>query len=450
MKIPLVTAPAMLGATVLLLSPFSAKPLVAQDTLRLADLQRRAVAVDPRTEQADLETRAADLRIGNHKAGRLPELKLVADVGYQSEVVVIPVNVPGVEVAQPPNDRYQASLRADWLLWDGGVAGARSNAERAKLASALAALDADLFNLRLEVNEAFFSAMLLQEALGETELLMEDLDTRLVELRRQVAEGAALPGDTAVVRAELLRAGQQRDAIAAERRAALEILGRLTGMSIDEVDVLALPDLSPAMDTLPRELLAGRMTGDEVREAVRVHPQYRLFDARRAQLAQQAAVVRAARIPQLSAFGELSYGSPGFEQFTRSFHDYWQVGVRLQWQPWNWNKRSREIEGLETESQILVSDEAAFTERLLRALQVPLRTIDQVRAALTTDDEIIALREQAEAQSRVQFAERAIPASSYTDARTDVQQARIDRLRHRVELARAQAEYLITLGVELQ
>ncbi len=433
------------------LGPSAAGPAQAmpQDTLRLADLQRAAVTLDPRTAQAELEAHASDLRIGNHKAGRLPQFQLLADAGYQSEVVVIPVNVPGVEVARPPKDRYQASLRADWLLWDGGISGARSDAERARLAASLASLDAELFGLRMEVNDVFFGALLLQEALGESDLLIEDLSARLAELRQRVLQGSALAGDTAVVRAELLRAGQQRDAISSERRAALEVLGRLTGRVISDRDAMVLPDLAPEMGSLPDQIADGTLRG-EVPEAVRIHPQYRLFDARRAQLEREAAVVRAARIPQLAAFGELSYGSPGFEQFTRSFHDYWQVGVQLKWQPWNWNKRSREIEGLDTERDILTTEEAAFTERLLRALQTPLRTIEQVRSALVTDDQIIALREQAETQARAQFAERAISATAYTDARTDVQEARVGRLRHQAELARAQAEYLITLGVELQ
>ena len=54
-----------------------------------------------------------------------------------------------------------------------------------------------------------------------------------------------------------------------------------------------------------------------------------------------------------------------------------------------------------------------------------------------------------ERQARAQLAERAIPVSRYTDARTDVLEARVARARHRVELARAQTRYLLILGAEL-
>ena len=43
----------------------------------------------------------------------------------------------------------------------------------------------------------------------------------------------------------------------------------------------------------------------------------------------------------------------------------------------------------------------------------------------------------------------AITPAAYVDARTDLQEARIARQRHRVELERARARYLTTLGIEI-
>lgn len=416
----------------------AAEPAAAQDTLRLGALQAEAVLRDPRVAQAGLEQRVTDLRIRNLRFGRLPQFRLTADASVQSEVIDIPIALPGADIPQPPKDRYEASLRTDWLLWDGGISGARSDAERARLATALATLDARLFPVRAEVQEAFFGALLLQEQRRETALLVEDLEARLADLRAQVLAGAALAGDTAVVRAELLRARQRRSGLDAERHAALDVLAGLTGRRIGESDVLALPDLT---DRLPPEDTVGTL---------RVHPQYDVFAARRAQLEQQAGVVRADRLPTLSAFGQLALGRPGLAQFPEDLHDYWLAGVRLQWSPWNWNARARDLAALRAERGIVDAEEAAFTERLARALERPRRMIRQLRASLATDDEIVVLREQVERQARVQLTERAIPASAYTDARTDVQEARIARVRHRVELARAEAEYLTILGMELR
>jgi len=54
-----------------------------------------------------------------------------------------------------------------------------------------------------------------------------------------------------------------------------------------------------------------------------------------------------------------------------------------------------------------------------------------------------------ERQARAQLDERAITASAYVDVRSKLEEARIARQRHAVELARARARYLTTLGIEL-
>jgi outer membrane protein TolC len=436
--------------------PVSRPAPLPSDTLELSALQRAAIERDPRLRQRTLERRATDLRLDNLRAARLPRVQLTAGYDHQSDVIQIPIRQPGFEIGEPPRDRYQASLETSLLLWDGGRTSARGRVEEARRDAALAELDARLHDLRIEVSEAFFGALLLQERLEEARLLLRDLDARLAEARARVDAGAGLPGDTAVVRAELLRARQQVDALEAERGAALTVLGRLTGRALGPSDVLSLPELAEGVAAVPGPFApaaAARAPEHSARPKpvaeARLHPRYDVFATQRSRLRRQSEAVRAERRPRLSAFGQLSWGSPGFRQFDRSPHEYWRAGVQLEWRPWDWGTRAREREALEAQRDVVATEEDAFTERLLRAVQRPLRAMARARAALATDDEIIGLREQVERQARAQLAERAIPPSRYTDARTDLMEARVARIRHRVELAQAQAEYLLVLGVEL-
>jgi outer membrane protein TolC len=142
-----------------------------------------------------------------------------------------------------PKDRWEVAVEAGWSLWDGGRTTARTVAEEAHATTALAELDARLHEVKVEVADAFFSAALLQERLREAEALLTDLEARLREVRAQVAAGTALPGDTALVRAELLGARQRVDEMAAGRRAALDVLEELTGGRYPDDEVLVLPDL---------------------------------------------------------------------------------------------------------------------------------------------------------------------------------------------------------------
>lgn len=424
-------------------------PAAGQDTIRLPALQDAAARQDPRVRQLMLEETATELRLRSIGVERLPELRLTGEALRQSEAAGIPVELASIEIPAPPKERYELALNAGWLLYDGGVVGARRDAERARLATARARLAVELFPLRIEVNESFFRALILQERLREISLLIEDLEARLAEVRDHVRAGAALPGDTAAVVAEVLRAVQHRDEVAADRRASLAVLSKLTGRAIAEGHVLDLPDLTAEV---ARFRSAAERKPPERAEAAgaRVHPQYALFEAQRERLELEAAVIRARARPRLSAFGEYAYGKPGLRQFTDDPHDYWRAGVRFHWVPWDWGTVGREVESMRMEQQILETEEAAFSARLQRQVQQPLRTMDRLRAALEVDGRIIALRKQVERQARAQLAERAITAATYVDARTDLLESRIILLRHRAELARAQADYLTTLGVELR
>jgi len=195
--------------------------------------------------------------------------------------------------------------------------------------------------------------------------------------------------------------------------------------------------------------LVGQSPAPELGAQPRVHPRYAAFDAQRERLQQEADVVRARSGPQIAAFGEYAYGRPGPRQFTHDPHDYWTLGLRFRWAPWDWGVADRELEALRVQQRTLDTEEAAFSDGLIRRVQPSLREMERLRAAMGLDEQIVALREQVERQARAQLEERAITAADYVDARTNLQEARLAMLRHRTELARAQAEYLTTLGVEL-
>ena len=432
-------------------STTAARGSIPADTLRLGALQELAVSRDARSAQYDLEREASLLRTRNLAVSRLPQFQIRGDASYQSEVIQLPLDNPAFTVPPAPKDRYEVGFDTDWTLWDGGLTGARREVETSRLYSTLAALDAEIFGTRAEVTDAFFSALLLQEQVREVEVLLNDLGVRLEEMQARIDQGLALAGDMAVLQAERLVVQQQRDALSSERQVSLGVLSRLTGQPVDTSHVLALPDLSPEMAVHPAEdVLPLQGAIRPASDALRLHPRFAVFDARRETGEQQVAAIRAGARPSVALFGQLNYGSPGFDQFNDRLHEYWRAGVRLRWTPWTWQRRQREEQEVRLQQRLIDTEEAHFSSQLLRMLERPVRAMETMRAALETDDRIVALREQAEAHARLQFEERALSASAYTGTRTDLQEARIARLRHRIEWTRAQAHYLITLGVELR
>lgn len=427
------------AALLVLALPAAPTPAAAQDTLRLGALQDAAVGADARAQQLALQLQAHQLRLRNLQAERLPQLSVRGDAAHQSAVPTLPLDLPAQQALAPPRTRYQMAASADQLLYDGGLLRRREDAEYARHAELQAELNATLYPLRLEVGEAYFSALLLQLRDAELALLLADLDARLAQVRSAVRAGAALPADTAAIQAERLRALQQLAEIAARRAAALAVLAGLTGLPIGADDVLALPDL--AADVARVHAAGGAVV-------LRERPEFERLALLRERLSREADIVAARTRPRLHAFGQAGLGRPGpFELFDDALNEYWQVGVRLQWQPWTWGANARERELLAVQQQVVDTEESALAAQLARAVETETRSMLQLANALELDEQIVALREQVERQARRQFEERTLTASQYLSVRNDVFEARVTRQRHRVELEHARARYLTTLGV---
>jgi len=408
----------------------------ARDTLRLADLQAAAAGADPRQRQIDLQRSVSALRLRNFAAERLPSLTIEGMGQYQSDVTTIPIRLPNVSVPTPPHDTYDARLVAQLRLLDPSL-DARRGVERAQLAEAEARVRTSVYGIRAEVNEAFFSAALMQARAGELAAVMADLEAQLRVAQARVREGTALASEAAMLQAELLRRRQDLDELRVNRGASLAVLSTLTGRTLAPTDTLILPDLG-------RAVALARDSGSRAR------PEYEQFARTRERLKHQERVIVAGSRPRMSAFARTGYAKPGLNFLSDRFDSYWLTGVQFQWTPWSWGSSERERETLALQQEIVTSDEQAFTAGMRREVERLLADVDRLESALRTDDEIIALRERIERETRRRFAESVITAAEYVDRRNDVLASRLARATHEVELAQARARYLTTIGWELR
>lgn len=435
---PLVALAALVAAPVETAGAGQA-PSNAADTLRLGLLHQQAVVSDPRQRQFQLLERQTRLRLKNLSAERLPSFAAVADAQYQSDVFDAPFTLPGgTQFPSPSNDSYDSRLTVEQPILDPTIS-PRVRVERAQLAESNARVRTALFGLRREVNEAFFTAALLEERAEVIAVTITDLEQRLKESAIRVREGAALPSDTAAIQATVLQRRQDQVELEANRRAALSRLGELTGRPIAASDRVALPDLSAETDAARRGLAE-----------LRARPEFEEFVRAQELLTLQEDVVASELRPQLSAFGRVGYGRPGLNPVSDSFDAYYVVGFEVRFAPFNWGSTGRERQALALQREIVSADEAAFKSGITRDIQNDLATIDRLDTTLEMDDTIVLLREGVESETRLRFQEGVVTATEYLDRSTDVLEARLARATHRVEQAQARALFLTTLGVEIR
>ncbi len=407
----------------------------ARDTVQLGALQAGALEHDPRARELSLVAAQSQLRQRTLDAERRPSLSVESQAQYQSDVARIPITLPGVPV--PPHDTYDARLVAQQRLYDPTLASRRS-VEDAQLAESQSRLRSTLFAVRQNVNDLFFAALRTQSQLAELATTITDLEAQLQVAEARVREGQALPSEALTLRAELLRRRQSVNELNAARRAALETLADLTGKSLDTLVVLAEPGEGAAV---------GRARAGMA--ALRTRPEYEQFARSRELLQRQEDARGTQDRPSVLAYGRAGYGRPGLNPLSDQFDRYWLAGVQLQWKPWTWGTTDRDREVLALQRQVVAQEEQQFTESLRRGVTQDLASIDRLAGIVSSDDEIVSLRERIAAETRARYAEGVVTSAEYVDKDTDVLSARISRALHRVELAQARTHFLTTLGLEV-
>jgi outer membrane protein TolC len=418
------------------ISAFAASTSYAQDSLRLGTLQTEAITADPRTRQLQLQAAATDLRLRNVAVERLPSFTGSGQLQYQSAVTSIAIPIPGIQIPTPPHYTYDAHVEIRQSVLDLSRT-PRSALERAQLVEAQSQIRVALFPLRQEVNDAFFSALLLQERQAQTDAAIADLSQRLDETRLRFRRGTALPSDTALIAVTILQRQQDAVQLRNDRAAAVARLSALTRRQIPDSTALSLPDLAPIVGSASRLL-------DEHRR-----PEYAQFDATRARLSAQSAVDAAQERPRLSMYGRVGYSLPGLDVLNTSAQSYWIAGAQLQWAPFTWGSVTRERRALDLERDIAAASEAAFTNSLSRAGQPLIATMARLDTTIALDERIVGLREQIEREAAIRLREAAITAAEFVDRSSDLTAARLLRAQHRVELAQARANYLTLIGVDV-
>ena len=126
--------------------------------------------------------------------------------------------------------------------------------------------------------------------------------------------------------------------------------------------------------------------------------------------------------------------------------EYGLVGVRVRWAPLDWGRARREADAARLQADIAQTEADAFARQLRRETEDDLATLARLEDVATGDARVVALREEALRVARRQLEEGVLPAPDYTDALTDLTEARLVRHRHRIERAQAQARLLSTLG----
>ncbi|MBL7994733.1 TolC family protein [bacterium] len=400
------------------------------DTLKLEDCYQKAMEQFPLTKQIKLYDNILELRLKNLNSKYLPEPTLNAQTSYQSDVTVFPLSLPGVAIPQQHKDGYQVSLITNQLIYDFGVISKQKEVEKAQTGVDKKQVEVELYKLKTQINDAYFSVLLLQEKEKSLLLTDEDVRTKLLSIRSKVKNGTSLPSNADILEAELLKIAQATAETKANKKAAIDVLSQLLNIPLGESLNLEIPGevtVTGSGTTLKR-------------------PEHAVFALSRKKLDRSFDLTGRRNLPKISAFLQLSYARPGVNAFDNTFQKYYIAGLRASWTFWNWNTDNRDKEILRQQQSMIGAQEDTFTKNTGIAAQKNLYEIDKLQELIKLDHEIIALRKKVTQQLSNQLDNGVVTSSEYLTEFNAEHQASLTLKTHKIQLIKAQKDYLITIG----
>ncbi len=401
--------------------------VAAQETLTLDECFDLVSNNYPLAKQTDLWEKQSQLDIEALKKDKLPKLDLNARASYQSDVTSLPIQLPNTTIEPPNKDQYRATLDVNQLIYNGGLIDATSKVKEATSKVNQQQLDVNLYGLKNQINSMYLSVLLLQENQALLSAKEEQLKSRIEEVRAGVKYGALLASSEQVLQAELLKIKQQFVELSYNRSALVQRLSLLIGKELSEDAYLARPEV----------LLT---------ESESNRPELQLFDLQKEQIDFSSKLISKSNLPKINAFAQGGYGNPGLNMLDNSFNTFYMTGIKLNWNVFDWNKTKTQKQSLEINKDIVNTQKATF--ELNNNLElVNLQTeIDKISALISTDNEIIVLREDILKTAESQLKNGVITSSAYITEFTNLFEAKSNLNLHETQLLLNRIQYHITSG----
>jgi len=403
------------------------------DTITLEYCYRQAEKNYPLSRQADLLLKTNTLRLVNLNKNWLPQTNINGTASLQSDVTSftldLPQSFPHISLPSVARDQYKLTLDVNQPIYDGNNTNFQKQVEKTNLQADQKNLQIQLYQLKDQINQFYFSIFLLQENETLVNSSRKQLEAKQQEIRSAVINGSQLQSNEDALEAEILFTDQQLIMIKTDRAATFKMLSGLISTEIPETAHLVLPQVPISNFNYENKRLENE-----------------LYDIQQGKTDILKNMITTKWNPRFYAFGELGYGRPGFNMLSNDFTTFWIVGGKLTWNIWNWNQNKNEKKIYDLQKEIILTQKETFDKNLRIATDKNLSEILKLTEMLVKDEDIIRLRTKIAATASSQLTNGVINSSDYISRLNEETQAKLNMELHKIQLIKAKLYYLYTLG----
>ena len=374
-------------------------------------------------------TKGIDLK--NAAYAWLPHLNISGKATWQSEVVEMPLDIPGMDI-NIPHDQYGLTAEFTQQIWDGGTSRSQKELAEAGAEVKKTQLETNLWFIRSRVQNVFLGIILIDKQLELNRLLRESLERSSEEVKSRMAAGVALPSDLDQVSVNILSCLQQRASLDADRKSYVKILGLLTGRDMTDVELAVPQDAVNYVDDGARDF--------------GTRPEMAFYAAQLKQNDFQRRQLNTLISPKLNLSLQGGYGRPGMNMLSGDFSGYFVAGLKLQWNIGALYTRGLDKRKVNADAQKIDLTRKSFILNSSVEAEQKNNAILKARDVLEKDSEIIGLRQRIRASGENQYREGTIKMNDYLSMLDEEYKAKANESMHEVQLMMAVYDMKNTIG----
>lgn len=350
---------------------------VAVHALSLNEARSMARDNYPAIRQYRMIEQSRDFTLDNVMKGWLPQVSISAGAYGFTDILKSDKKMEQAGMDMN-NFMANASVMIKQSVYDGGQIAARKKVVWAESQVQKQQLDVSMYAINEQVDQLFFSILLLDEQLEQNALLQKDLATSEQTIRSMMTGGIANQTDLDAILVERLKAEQQNESLLASRQSYLRMLGVFVGK-----------DLAAAAETLEKPA-QGYVRANVNRPELNYYAsQNLLLDAQRKQLNTQLR-------PTVGIFGMGMVHSKMSDMLNNGMM---VAGVSVSWNIGALYTRKNDIRKIEVQRQINDSQREVFLFNNRLQNEEANGAIASLKRQIEKDEEIVRLRESIRGKS---------------------------------------------------
>jgi len=403
--------------------------ITPQTQLTLEDCYEKARINYPLIKQKDYIAKTKDYSVSNVWNGYFPQITLLGQATYQSDVTEVPMPLPGVVIERLTKDQYKVAVDVTQTIYDGGIMSSQADIQESINEIDDQKIEIELIKVKERVNQIYLGILLIDAQLNQVDLVIEDLNASISKLDAAYANGTATRSDVNVLRAEFLKTEQRKIELTSSRISYLNMLGLLINENLDESTSLLTPS---QINFLSAEEIS--------------RPELRLYSAQKNLIENQDGITVSKIVPKANLFFQGGYGKPALNMFVNDFDWYYITGIRFSWSLSNLYSYGNESEINELSKLNIDAQTETFLLNTKITTNQQLQEVDKLKKLIEVDKSIIDLRTSVKEAAKAKLENGVITSSDYIRDLNAEDTAKQNLEIHKIQLLLAQYNYKITTG----